>query len=92
MTEGVVSKNIRKRCISRSSKAVHNIKLLLLYSEFTVHMQNQLKAGSFVGSAGLSHDVQVFSYARAMKNERFLDDPTCNSLTHERIGRDFYYI
>ena len=55
-------------CISRSSKAVHNIKLPLTYSEFTVHMQNQLKAGSFVGTeAGLSHDVQFFSFARAMK-------------------------
>ena len=43
-------KNIRKRCISRSSKAVHNIKLPLTYSEFTMHMQNQLKAGSFVGT------------------------------------------
>ena len=42
----------------RSSKAVYNIKLPLTYSEFTVHMQNQLKAGSFVGTkAGLSHDV-----------------------------------
>ena len=30
------------------TKAVHNIKLPLKYSEFTVHMQNQLKAGSFV--------------------------------------------
>ena len=60
--------NIRKRCISRSSKAVHNIKLPLTYSEFTVHMQNQLKAGSFVGTkAGLSHDVQFFSYARAIE-------------------------
>ena len=56
------------RRISRSSKAVLNIKLPLPYSEFTVHMQNQLKAGSFVGTkAGLSHDVQFFSYARAMK-------------------------
>ena len=51
-----------------SSKAVHNIKLLFTHSEFTVHMQNQLKAGSFVGiRAGLSHDVQFFSYVRAMK-------------------------
>ena len=33
--------------ISRSSKAMHNIKLPLTYSEFTVHMQNQLQAGSF---------------------------------------------
>ena len=31
-------------------------------------MQNQLKAGSFVGTkAELSHDVQFFFYARAMK-------------------------
>ena len=53
--------------ISRSSKAVHNIKLPLTYSEFTVHMQNQLKAGSFVGTkARLSHDMQFFSYARAL--------------------------
>ena len=47
---------------------MHNIKLPLRYKEFIVHMQNQLKAGSFVGTkAGLSHDVQFFSYARAMK-------------------------
>ena len=45
-------------------KGLHNIKLPLTYSEFTVHM----KADSFVGTkAGLSHDVQFFSYARAMK-------------------------
>ena len=51
------------------TKAVHNIKWPLTYSEFTLHMQNQqLKAGSFVGTkAGLSHDVQFFYYARAMK-------------------------
>ena len=50
------------------TKAVHNIKLPLIYSEFTVHMQNQLKAGSFVGTkAGLLHDMQFFSYAYAMK-------------------------
>ena len=31
-------------------------------------MQNQLKAGSCVGTkAGLSQEVQFFSYARAMK-------------------------
>ena len=61
-------KNIRKRCIFRSSKAVQNMKLPLTYSEFTVHMQNRLKTGPFVGTkAGLSHDVQFFSYARAMK-------------------------
>ena len=44
------------------------MKLPLTYSEFTVHMQNQLKAGSFIGTkAGLSHDVKFFSYARAIK-------------------------
>ena len=63
---GSFKKNIRNRCILRSSKAVHNIKQPLTYSEFTVHLQNQLKAGSFVGiNAGLSHDVQFFSYASA---------------------------
>ena len=31
-------------------------------------MQNQLKVGSFVGTnAGLSHDVQFFSYIHAIK-------------------------
>ena len=52
------------------SEAVHILQRLCItsYSEFTVHMQNQLKAGSFVGTkAGLSHDVQFFSYTRAMK-------------------------
>ena len=58
---------IKKWCISRSSKVVHNIKLPLTNSEFTVQMQNQLQAGSLVGTkAGLSHYVQFFSYARAM--------------------------
>ena len=61
------SKNIWKRCLSRSSKAVQNIKLPLTYSEFTVHMQNQLKAGSCVGTkAGLSHDMQFFFCAHAL--------------------------
>ena len=50
------------------TKAVHNIKQPLTFSEYTVHMQNQLKAGSFVRTkAGLSHDMQFFSYACAMK-------------------------
>ena len=50
------------------TKDVHKIKLSLTYSEFTVHMQSRLIAGSFVGTkAGLSHDVQILSYARAMK-------------------------
>ena len=51
-------------------EAVHILQRLCItpYSEFTTHMQNQIKAGSFVGTkAGLSHDVQFFSYARAMK-------------------------
>ena len=67
VTERGSFKNIQRRCISRSSKAVHNIKLWLTYSEFTVHVQNQLEAGSFVGTkTGLSHDMQIF-YARAVK-------------------------
>ena len=67
-TERGSFKNIRKRWTSRSSKAVHNIKLPLTYSEFIAHMQYQLKASLFVGTkAGLSHYVQFFSYARAMK-------------------------
>ena len=58
---GSFKKNIWEWCIPRSSKAVQNKKLPLTYSEFTVHLQNQLKAGSFVGTkAGLSHDVHFF--------------------------------
>ena len=50
------------------SEAANNLKLPLTYSEFTAYMQNQLKAGSFVGTkAGLSHYVQFVSYTRAMK-------------------------
>ena len=65
---GSFKKNIRKRCIPRSSKAVHNLQIPLTYSEFTVHMQNQRTAGSFVGTTnGLLQDVHFFSYARAMK-------------------------
>ena len=68
MTERGSFKKYSEAVHIRSSKAVHNIKLPFTYSEFTVHIQNQLKAGSFVGTrAGLSHDVQFFSYARAMK-------------------------
>ena len=48
VTERGSFKNILERCTSRSSKAVYNIKLPLTYSEFTAHMQNQLKAGSCV--------------------------------------------
>ena len=47
---------------------MQNIELPLTYSEVTGHMQNQFKAGSFVGTkAGLSHDVHFSSFARAMK-------------------------
>ena len=66
MAERGSFKNIRKGCISRSSKGAQNMKLPLTYSEFAVHI-HQLKAGSFVGTkAGLSHDVKL-SYARAIK-------------------------
>ena len=61
---GSFKKYIWKQCKSCSSKPVHNLKLPLTYSEFTVHMQNQLKAGSFVGT---KKDVHFFSYARAME-------------------------
>ena len=66
---GIISIGMTERgSFKKYSEAVHNIKLPLTYSEFTVHMQNQLKAGSFVGTkAGLSHDVQFSSYAHAMK-------------------------
>ena len=64
----VVSKNIRKRCISRNSKAMHNIKLPFTSSEYTVHMQNQLKAGKFIGTkVEYLHVVHFFYYAHAMK-------------------------
>ena len=68
VTERGSFKKYSEWCISCSSKAVHNMKLPLTYSESTVHMQNHLKTGSFVGTkAGLLHDVQFFSYARALK-------------------------
>ena len=41
------------------SKVVHKVKLLLTCTEFTMLMQNQLQAGSFVGrNAGFPHDLQ----------------------------------
>ena len=68
---GIIRIGVTERgSFKKYSEAVHIsfLKLPLTYSEFTVHMQNQLKAGSFVGTnAGLSHDVQFFSYARDMK-------------------------
>ena len=42
VTEKGIFKNIHKRCTSPYSKVVHNIKLRFAFSEFTVHMQNQL--------------------------------------------------
>ena len=69
MTERGSFKNFGSGAYPVLQSAVHNIKLPLTYSEFTVHMQNQLKAGSFVHvgtRAGLSLDVQFFYYARAM--------------------------
>ena len=64
---GVTERGSFKKILGSDAYPMHNIKLPLTYSEFTVHMQNQLKAGSFVGTeAGLSHDVQFFSYALAM--------------------------
>ena len=39
---GSFKKYSGRRCISRSSNAVQNIKLPFTYSEYTVQMQNQL--------------------------------------------------
>ena len=68
---GIIRKGVTERgSFKKYSEAGHILQRLCIksYSEFTVHMQNQLKAGSFVGTkAELSHDVQFFSYARAMK-------------------------
>ena len=50
---GSFKKYSGKRCISRSSKAVQNIKLPLTYSEYTVHMQNQLKSRLICRNKGL---------------------------------------
>ena len=93
---GVIRIGVTERVsFKKYSEAVHipfskGIKLPLTYPEFSVHMQNQLKAGSFVGTnAGLSHDVH-FSLMHVLWNRRLLDDPA--SLTYERIRRDFYYI
>ena len=49
------------------SNVEHKVKPPLTCSEFTMHMQNQLKVGSFIGAKVVfSHDVQFFSYACAM--------------------------
>ena len=70
LVTGIIRIGMTERGSSKTySEAVHILqRLCITYSEFTVHMQNQLKAGSFVGTkAGLSNDLQFFSYARAMK-------------------------
>ena len=57
---GVTERGSFKKIFRIGAKAVHNKKLPLTYSEFTVHMQNQLKVGSliFVGTkTGLSYDL-----------------------------------
>ena len=68
---GIIGIGMTERgSFKKYSEAVHILQRLCIRSnsEFTVHMQNQLKAGSSVGTkAGLSHNVQFFSYARAMK-------------------------
>ena len=68
---GIIRIGVTERgSFKKYSDAVHILQRLRIisYSEFTVHMQNQLKAGSFVGAkARLSHDVQFFSFSRALK-------------------------
>ena len=49
---------------------MHNIKLLFAYLEFIMHMQNQLKVSSFIGTkVGFSNDMPFFSYAHAIMSE-----------------------
>ena len=68
---GIISIGVTERgSFKIYSEAVHILQRLRIasYPEFTVHIQNQLKASSFVGTkAGLSDDVQFFTYARALK-------------------------
>ena len=68
---GIIRIGVTERgSFKKYSEAVHILQRLRItsYSEYTVHMQNQLKAGSFVGTkTRLSHDPQFFSYARAVK-------------------------
>ena len=52
---GVTERGSFKKIFGSSSKAMHDIKLPLTYSEFTVHMQNKLKTGSFVGKKRLGY-------------------------------------
>ena len=67
VTERGSLKKYHKRCISRYSKVVHNIKLPLTYSEFTMHMENQLKQTHLQSKAGFLYDMHFFSYAHVMK-------------------------
>ena len=74
---GLIRIGVTERgCFKKYSEAVHiplfkgcakhetAVNILGIYRV----LQNHLEAGSFVGTkAGLSHDVQFFSYARAMK-------------------------
>ena len=68
---GIIPIGVAERgSLKKYVEAVHILQRLCIesYSESTVHMQNQLKAGSFIGTkAELSHDVQFFSYAHSMK-------------------------
>ena len=68
---GIIRIGVTERgSFKKYSEAVHILQRLCItsYLEFTAHMQNQLKSGSFVRTkAGLSHDMQLFSYTRAMK-------------------------
>ena len=66
VTERGSCTNIRKLCIFPFFKAVYNIKLPLTYSEFTVHMQNQLKAGLFVEQRMGYHMKCIFSLVHVL--------------------------
>ena len=57
---GVTERGSFKKIFGSSSKAMHGIKLPLTYSEFTVHMQNKLKAGSFVGKKRLGYRMTFY--------------------------------
>ena len=91
MTEkGSPIKHIRKRCISRYSKVVHNIELPFAYSLFTLQMQNQLLSRLIDRNKGWFLNDVPFSPMRVLRSEQIRDDPT--SLTHERIRRNFHHI
>ena len=66
---GIIRIGVTERgSFKQYSEAVHIHQRLCItsYSEFNVHMQNQLKADSFVGTkAGLSHDVDILYFPQA---------------------------